>query len=117
MFLCGIFVGARTIILARLAEIYYNTSGIEKKLFPTGQISQIYEESWLESHLKTHAVDVGFFYEAEQVWVGKLRFISLPDHISMGNALLSAYYAKVQYSTAQYSTVQYSTVQYSIVRA
>ena len=89
-----LLAGARTIILARLAEIYYNTTGIEKKLFRQGQ-SQIYEESYLESHLKTHAVDVGFFYKSEQVWVGNLRFISLPDHISMGNASLKSYYAQV----------------------
>ena len=89
--------GARTIILARLAEIYYKTSGIEKKLFPKGSISQIYEESYLESHLKTHAVDVGFFYKTEQVWEGDLRFIHLPNFINMGDAALSTYYAQVQY--------------------
>jgi hypothetical protein len=42
--------------------------------------------------------------------VGNLKFISLPDHISMGNSAFKNYYAQVQCSVVEWSGVEWSGV-------
>ena len=90
--------GYRTVIMARLAEIYYNTPGIALKVLgPPRNGQQIHTEARLELQLASNDIDVGFFYDCEQSWsnTGNLRFIPLPVEINMSNRTLNPYYAKV----------------------
>ena len=91
------FIGYRTVIMARLASIYYNIPGIQMNVLgPARNNLQIYTETNLELALENGNIDVGFFYECEQIWTGRhVRFIPLPMHLDMSNKSLNYYYAKV----------------------
>ena len=82
--------------MSRLADIYYNTTGIEQKIFKTANNAlQIYTEANLEDLLSDANIDIGFFYDCEKVWGGNLKFIPLPKYLDMSDQALNYYYAKV----------------------
>jgi molybdate/tungstate transport system substrate-binding protein len=90
--------GARTVILARLANLYYNRTDIETRILGSPRNNlQIYTEEVLEQLLHDASIDVGFFYESEQSWNAftHLRFIPLPVHLDFSDPSYSTYYAKV----------------------
>lgn len=69
---------------------------LQSTLGSPGNNQQIYTEQLLESNLASGTIDIGFFYQNEQVWTaGNIRFISLPSHLNMGNFSLNSYYKKV----------------------
>lgn len=91
--------GYRTIILTRLAEIFYNRSGIVKQVLgsPTNNL-QIYSEANLESLLVNGDIDAGFFYEGEHAWDTQNKFIPLDRHIDMSDPALNWYYTRANYT-------------------
>lgn len=90
------FLGARTIIMMRLADAYYNVTGLTQRILgaPLNN-QQIYVEQKLEALLAEGALDVGFFYDCEQQWNVTSRFISLPSDIDMSDASKNSLYATV----------------------
>ena len=85
--------------MARLAEMYYNTTGIFSRVLGTARNNlQIYTEENLEKLLVNGDIDCGFFYQVERIWdtpASNLRFIELPEHLDFSNVSLNSYYAKV----------------------
>lgn len=58
----------------------------------------MYSESILESDLENGSLDIGVFYENEQVWNDQIKFIPLPAHLNFGNVSLSSYYKQQSYT-------------------
>ena len=90
--------GARTIIMMRLADVYYNVTGLGQRILgnPLNN-QQIYVEQQLETLLAEGAIDVGFFYDCEQQWNVTSRFISLPTDIDMSDVTKNSLYATVAF--------------------
>jgi molybdate/tungstate transport system substrate-binding protein len=91
--------GARTVILARLANLYYNRTDIETRILGSPRNNlQVYNEDYLEQMLQEGTIDVGFFYKCEQSWAStaNLRFISLPVRMDFSDPSYNTYYAKVR---------------------
>jgi hypothetical protein len=85
--------------MARLAEMYYNTTGIFNRVLGAARNNlQMYTEQNLEQLLVNGDIDCGFFYEVERIWdkSSNLRFIELPEHLDFSNVSLNSYYAKVR---------------------
>ena len=80
--------------MARLAELHYNETGIEKRIFSN---NQIFPYGKLEALLDSGTIDIGFFYKHENNWdaTGNQVFISLSPYVDMSNMKLNSYYAKV----------------------
>jgi hypothetical protein len=81
--------------MMRLAEMRYNVTGIEKRVF-NSQTSQIHNEATLEKLLTGGDIDVGFFYDCEKQWTDKIKFIRFDPYIDMSDLLLDSYYALVR---------------------
>ena len=93
--------GYRTVIAARLAEIYYKQPGIAERILGTPLNNlQIYTEENLEALLEQGNIDVGFFYECEHPWDGNMRFIPLPTQMDFSNASLNSFYSKANYTNS-----------------
>ena len=99
--------GARTVIMTKLAKLYYNTPySIETTVLGSDRNPlQIYTEQQLENLLDTGNLDVGFFYECEQTWKGNVQFISLPTHLDFSNSSLNNYYKQANYTSQGLKTV------------
>ena len=90
--------GYLTVILMRLAEKFYNVSGLEADILGSANNpQQIYAEQNLETYLAEGALDVGFFFECEQQWGVTSGFISLPPELDFSTPSLNNYYAQVHY--------------------
>jgi molybdate/tungstate transport system substrate-binding protein len=93
--------GARTVIMTKLAQIYYNTSyNIEFNILGSARNTlQLYTEQQLETLLSGANLDVGFFYECEHAWNNNLAFIPLPSYLDFSNSSLIHYYNKANYTS------------------
>lgn len=80
--------------MARLAEVHYNESGIEKRIFSS---NQIYPYVKLEDLLDKGTIDIGIFYKHENFWnsTGNQKFITLSPFVDMSDMSYNTYYAKV----------------------
>ena len=108
--------GYRTVIMTRLAEIFYNRKNISTTVLGTPRNNlQIYTEQNLEKLLQNGDLDVGFFYECEYPWNGNLRFISLPAQLDFSNSSYNSYYSKANYTnTATGAVTKGSAIVYTI---
>ena len=108
--------GYRTVIMTRLAEIFYNRKNISKTVLGTPRNNlQMYTEQNLEKLLQNGDLDVGFFYECEYPWNGNLRFISLPVQLDFSNSSFNSYYSKANYTnTATGAVTKGSAIVYTI---
>ena len=98
--------GYLTVILMRLAERFYNVSGLETTILGSANNpQQIYAEQNLESFLAEGALDVGFFYESEQQWGVTSGFIPLPPELDFSTPSLNNYYAQVLLSIFRISII------------
>ena len=89
--------GYYTVIMAKLANIYYNDSTIKNKIIGADRNpEQIYPEEVLRSILDTGQIDAIVAYRHEAVSRG-LPYITLPPQINLGEANYSKFYNQASY--------------------
>ena len=89
--------GYYTVIMAKLANIYYNDSTIKNKIIGADRNpEQIYPEEVLRSILDTGQIDAIVAYRHEAV-SRRLPYITLPPQINLGEANYSKFYNQASY--------------------
>ena len=89
--------GYYTVIMAKLANIYYNDSTIKNKILGADRNpEQIYPEEVLRSILDTGQIDAIVAYRHEAV-SRRLPYITLPPQINLGEANYSKFYNQASY--------------------
>lgn len=86
--------GYRTVLVARLADIYYNNPTISKKLLAKDQKYIRPKETDLLALLETNTLDYVFIYRSVAVQ-HHLKFIELPAKINLENPGFAEYYKQV----------------------
>ena len=90
--------GYYTVLVAKLANIFYNDSTIKNKIFGADRNpEQIYPEEVLRSILDTGQIDAMAAYKHEAVSRG-LPYITLPPQINLGDANYSKFYNQASYN-------------------
>ncbi len=97
--------GVRTIIMAELAEKYYNQPGLSSKILgAANNSSQIFPEEELVARLTSEQLDAGFFY-LNEVMDASIPYVTLPTQINMGDPSLNSTYATATYTNPKTGAV------------
>lgn len=94
MLYLNINAGYRTVIMARLTDMYYKDTNNTASAIVNG--IRPFAEQKLESYLRQGFIDAGFFYDCEYTWDDEHKFIPLPVLLDMSNSSLNYYYSKVR---------------------
>jgi molybdate/tungstate transport system substrate-binding protein len=95
----------RTIIMAELAETYYNQPGLSSKILGApNNTGQIFPEEELVARLTSGQLDAGFFYLNEAV-DASIPYVTLPTQINMGDPSLNSTYARATYKDPKTGTI------------
>jgi len=90
--------GYRTILLFKLAEIYYNKPNLSKTLIKLTKPNNIRPKSVeLIALLQANELDYAFEYESVAVQ-NNLKYVSLPDEINLGNPNFKDFYKKASFT-------------------
>ena len=97
--------GYYTIIVSKLANIYYNDSTVEDKVLGEDRNKkQIFPEEVLNSILDSGQIDAIAAYKHEAIAKG-LPFVSLPDQINLSNPNYTNFYNKISYKMKTGETI------------
>ena len=85
------------IVTAKLANLYYNDSGIKQKILGADRnTKQIFPEEILKTILEQGQLDAVASYKHEAIARG-LSYISLPAQINLGDPTFADFYRKASY--------------------
>ncbi|MDR4491209.1 MAG: extracellular solute-binding protein [Candidatus Nitrosocosmicus sp.] len=103
------------IITAELANIYYNNSSIEDRIFGEDRnLKQIFPEETLKTVLETGQLDAVIAYKHEAISRG-LPYITLPKEINLGDPTYSDLYKRANYTLqSDQKTIYGEPVEFSI---
>ncbi len=90
--------GVRAILLAKLAEKYYNLPGLANKLLEKDTKYMRPKETDLLVLLETSTIDYIYLYKSVAIQ-HKLKYIELPDEINLGNKDFNDFYSGVYVET------------------
>jgi len=89
--------GYYMIIAAKLANLYYNDSGIKQKILGEDRnAKQIFPEEILKTILEQGQLDAVASYKHEAIARG-LQYVTLPDQINLGDPIFADFYRKASY--------------------
>jgi len=89
--------GYYMIITAKLANLYYNDSGIKQKILGDDRnAKQIFPEEILKTILEQGQLDAVASYKHEAIARG-FPYITLPDQINLGDPAFTDFYRKASY--------------------
>jgi molybdate/tungstate transport system substrate-binding protein len=105
--------GFRTIFFFHLAAQYYHRPELKTILGDPQNPAQVFPEIVLMARVEAGQFDAGFFYRHEAV-ARKLRYITFPPEINLGDPKFAAQYAKQTYTTPQGLTVHGAPIIFTI---
>ena len=86
--------GYRTLLVWKLAELYYNEPGLYETMISSSNIVVRPKSVDLISLIESGQIDYAFEYESVALQ-HNLPYVQLPDKINLGNFTLADYYAQV----------------------
>jgi molybdate/tungstate transport system substrate-binding protein len=105
--------GYYTIIVAKLANLYYNDSTIKDRILGEDRNKeQIFPEEILKSILESGQIDAVAAYKHEAIAHG-LPYITLPPQINLGDPRYSSFYNQVSYTQGMNHTIRGSPIFFS----
>jgi molybdate/tungstate transport system substrate-binding protein len=106
--------GYYTIIIAKLANIYYNDSKIKDRILgDDNNKKQIFPEEVLSSILEIGQVDAIAAYKHEAI-AKKLPYIVLPNQINLGDPNNTNYYNQITYKLENGQTIYGNPIYFSV---
>ena len=97
--------GYYTIMVAKLANFYYNDSTIKDRILGEDRNKeQIFPEEILKSILESGQIDAVAAYKHEAIARG-LPYITLPSQVNLGDPRYSNFYNQVSYTQATNNTI------------
>lgn len=85
--------GYRTVIMLKLAGLYYKTPKLFDTIYSKEKLLIRPKETDLISLLQANAIDYMFIYNSVAIQ-HKLKYITLPDNINLGNPKFAGFYKK-----------------------
>jgi len=105
--------GYYTIIVAKLANLYYNDSTIKDRILAEDRNKeQIFPEEILKSLLESGQIDAVAAYKHEAIARG-LPYITLPSQINLGDPRYSSFYDQVSYTGGMNNTIHGKPILFS----
>lgn len=106
--------GYRTLLMFKLAELYYKKPGLYEGLINHTSPNNIRPKSVeLISLLQANEIDYAFEYESVAVQ-NNLKYISLPDELNLGNPNLQDWYGKVSMTLKDGTIVKGAPIVYGL---
>lgn len=97
--------GYYTIMVAKLANLYYNDSAIKDRILGADRNKeQIFPEEILKSILESGQIDAVAAYKHEAIARG-LPYITLPSQINLGDPRYSSFYNQTSYTQGTNNTI------------
>jgi len=105
--------GYYTIIVAKLANLYYNDSAIKDRILGEDRNKeQIFPEEILKSILESGQIDAVAAYKHEAIARG-LPYITLPSQINLGDPRYSSFYNQASYTQGMNNTIHGKPILFS----
>ena len=105
--------GYYTIIVAKLANLYYNDSAIKDRILGEDRNKeQIFPEEILKSILESGQIDAVAAYKHEAIARG-LPYITLPSQINLSDPRYSSFYDQVSYTGGMNNTIHGKPILFS----
>jgi len=105
--------GYYTIIVAKLANLYYNDSAIKDRILGEDRNKeQIFPEEILKSILESGQIDAVAAYKHEAIARG-LPYITLPSQINLSDPRYSSFYDQVSYTGDMNNTIHGKPILFS----
>jgi molybdate/tungstate transport system substrate-binding protein len=105
--------GYYTIMVAKLANLYYNDSTIKDRILVEDRNKeQIFPEEILKSLLESGQIDAVAAYKHEAIARG-LPYITLPSQINLGDPRYSSFYDQVSYTQGMNNTIHGKPILFS----
>ena len=105
--------GYYTIMVAKLANLYYNDSTIKDRILAEDRNKeQIFPEEILKSLLESGQIDAVAAYKHEAIARG-LPYITLPSQINLGDPRYSSFYDQVSYTQGMNNTIHGKPILFS----